>query len=452
MARVVQRRTSPPYLLIVLAFLFVAATTAFFVVLLKWDDPDRIKEKEKDLWAKVATPDERDRLKTSDGTTVVGNLQKQIRELTKAVTGHENSAFQDAISQSEKAKANVALASRGSGFIDLLVQVQSEKLALQGERDRAMTDMEAAIRDKASVIEAQKTELTTFKTQEDALTAKLGDANTEKEKLQKENNSQITSIKEDNQKAIDGLNKEIEKATGQVTAAQKKLDELSAKYGILLKQFRDANKPPFDPEAPLAQAKGKVSEVVDQVAYIDRGSKDRIVPGMTFSVFTPGTLTPDAKPKAMLTVANVSANTSECKIKDAKTTNPVLSGDVIQNVVYDPQRVYTFVVMGDFDLHQAGKANHQSQDEVKDMIHRSGGKTADELTIRTDYLVLGEEPSRPPALAAEHTAQDEEVNAAQMKAYDEYSQAKRKAAELYITVLNANRFLNLMGYSPIKEK
>ena len=41
---------------------------------------------------------------------------------------------------------------------------------------------------------------------------------------------------------------------------------------------------------------------------------------------------------------------------------------------------------------------------------------------------------------------------AQMKAYDEFQSAKRKAADLYIPILNANRFLALMGYTPDKEK
>ena len=61
-------------------------------------------------------------------------------------------------------------------------------------------------------------------------------------------------------------------------------------------------------------------------------------------------------------------------------------------------------------------------------------------------------PARPPPLAAEHTPSDEEVFNAQMKAYEEFDKAKHKAAEYYITILNANRFLTLMGYTPDKEK
>jgi hypothetical protein len=41
---------------------------------------------------------------------------------------------------------------------------------------------------------------------------------------------------------------------------------------------------------------------------------------------------------------------------------------------------------------------------------------------------------------------------AQIKSYDEFQNAKRRAAELFIPILNANRFLALMGYTPDKEK
>lgn len=453
MARVVQRRTSPPYLTIALAFLTVAFAAAFIVVTLKYDDPRTVLAAEQLKWKPIATVDDRDKAPVQpEGTTLVSTLQKQIQDLTQIITGYPNTAFKDTQTTSEKAKREIADASRGTGFIPLLQQVQAEKQALQAQLTEAKSQVDQARAAQTAAVTAQQAAADAYKAQEAALAAKVDAANKAGEKIQADYEAQINALKEENKKAMEGLNNDIAKSGSQLAAAEKKCKDWEMRYKILEKQFRDYVKPPFDPERPLVLHKGKIAEVVDQVAYIDRGSKDRITPGMTFAVFAPGNIAADAKPKATLTVVNVNANSSECKIKDAKPTNPVLSGDVLTNPVFDPQRVYTFVVMGDFDLHLTGKPSRQGTDEVKDMIRRSGGKVVDEITIRTDYLVMGDEPARPAALPAEHSAQDEELNAAQMKAYDEYQLVKKKAAELSVLVLNSNRFLNLMGYTPAKEK
>ncbi len=85
------------------------------------------------------------------------------------------------------------------------------------------------------------------------------------------------------------------------------------------------------------------------------------------------------------------------------------------------------------------------------MIQRSGGKIADDLTVNTDFLVVGEEPPRPPKLADDASETDKALNDAQMKAYMDYEAAKAKAQAMYIPSLNTNRFLDLMGYVPDKK-
>ena len=452
MARVVQRRTSPPYLLIVLAFLFVIAAALAVVFYTQKDEAIEGKKKVVDMYVKVATPDEAGKAELKEGRPYVETLEGQVRDLAKVITGIEydiKTAYRDAMTKSEDAKKNFPKS--GEGFTQLVVEAQRTAKGLQEQLDAAQHNLKAAQDAQAAAVAAQTAQLDAFKKEQESLSAKITDGLAERTKLQQANDAQIKEIKDENQKTVEGLNKQIEQANTKLLALQDKNRQLDMKMAKMIQDFREASKPVIDID-PTKKTKGKIAEVVEDIAYVDRGSKDHVVPGMTFSVFSPGTLTDDSKPKAMLTVVSVHPNTSECKIKDAKITNPVLSGDLVQNVAYDPQRVYTFVVMGDFDLHQSGKATAQGRDEVKDMIQRSGGKTADELTIRTDFLVMGDEPARPPALAAEHTPSDEEVFNAQMKAYEEFDKAKRKAAELYVPILNANRFLALMGYTPDKEK
>jgi hypothetical protein len=130
--------------------------------------------------------------------------------------------------------------------------------------------------------------------------------------------------------------------------------------------------------------------------------------------------------------------------------NPIVAGDVIGNVVYDPSRTFTFVVKGNFDLHQSGRATYEGAQEVKSLIRRAGGKLSDEVGVETDFVVLGEEPAQPAKLSDEANAQDLKIFQEQMKAYTDYKQTEKVAARLHVLPLNANRFISLIGYNPTK--
>ncbi len=443
MARVVQRRSSPPYLLIVLAFLFVIATALAVVFLTQKDDALEAKKKVSDLYAKVATPEQAAKAELKEGMPYVSTLEGQVRDLAKVITGIETS-YADAIKKSEDFPKN--------GLTHQVEDALTKAKELQSQVDQARADLRKAQDAQTAATATMTAQLEAFNKEQEALNAKIKEGLAERTKQQESNDALIKQIKDENQKAVDDLNKQIEQAAARVAKVQEENRLLDMKNRKMIADFREMNHPVIEIDRLAKMPKGKIAEVMDQIAYIDKGSKDHVVPGMSFSVFSPGNLTEDSKPKATLSVIAVHPNTSECKIKDMKLINPVLSGDLIQNVAYDPQRVYTFVVLGDFDLHNAGKASHQGQIEVKDMIQRSGGKVADELTVRTDFLVMGDEPGRPPKPAADAPPSDQEVYDAQMKAYDEFQNAKRKAAELFIPILNANRFLALMGYTPDKER
>jgi hypothetical protein len=424
-----------------LAFVFGISTALAVVFFTQKDDALEAKKKVADLYAKVATPEQAAKAELKEGMPYVSNLEGQVRDLAKIITGIETT-YSDAMKKSEDFPKN--------GLTHQVQEAQAKAKELQTQVDQARADVKKAQDDREASIATMKAQLDAFTKEQDALNAKIKEGLAERSKQQEANDAQIKEIKDENQKAVEGLNKQIEQASTKLLAAQEKNRLQDMKIAKMIVDFREMNHPVIEIDRLAKMPKGRIAEVIDQFAYIDKGTKDHVVPGMSFSVFSPGNLTEDSKPKATLTVIAVHPNTSECKIKDAKLINPVLSGDLIQNVAYDPQRVYTFVVLGDFDLHNAGKASHQGQLEVKDMIQRNGGKVADELTVRTDFLVMGDEPGRPPKPAADAPPSDQEVYDAQMKAYDEFQNAKRKAAELFIPILNANRFLALMGYTPDK--
>src|SRR5206468_2777376 len=81
------------------------------------------------------------------------------------------------------------------------------------------------------------------------------------------------------------------------------------------------------------------------------------------------------------------------------------------NAVYDPNKVYTFLVYGNFDANQDGVATQQEAvdiralieswggkvvDELAGNVDSWGGKVVDELAANVDFLVLGQKPPLPP--------------------------------------------------------
>ncbi|MFP4052582.1 MAG: hypothetical protein ACLFV7_01815, partial [Phycisphaerae bacterium] len=79
---------------------------------------------------------------------------------------------------------------------------------------------------------------------------------------------------------------------------------------------------------------------------------------------------------------------------------------------------------------------------------RFGGKISDELSIQTDFLVLGAEPDRP--VKPQEGTEDQGVYQQKLKEYMQFQDLKDEARRLGIPVLNTSRFLSFTGYTPQK--
>ena len=69
-----------------------------------------------------------------------------------------------------------------------------------------------------------------------------------------------------------------------------------------------------------------------------------------------------------------------------ETTNdlaPISSGDKIINTVYDKNKTKYFVVAGDL-------IQKYSLQQVRRMVADIGGKIEDQITAKTDFVILGE--------------------------------------------------------------
>ena len=157
----------------------------------------------------------------------------------------------------------------------------------------------------------------------------------------------------------------------------------------------------------------------------------------------------EARGNGTLEVTQVRGDASICRITSSTPGHAIQQGDLIFNVVYhnDASRKFHFVVFGDFDLDGDGVATAAERDRLISMINTWGGQVDTDVNAQTDYIVMGTRPATPTIVEDNSTATAPGSVASQRMTDDErYDQIMKEGKELGIPVLNANRFLSLIGY------
>jgi len=224
-------------------------------------------------------------------------------------------------------------------------------------------------------------------------------------------------------------------------------------------------------EAELGTARPWILQPDDEFALVDArvvavqpgantvtlsvGTRQRATIGLTFSVYNnAGQLRPDAdgnfpEGKADLEIIRVDSETSStARVIRTTQGNPVVVDDVVANPLYDPNKVYKFVVYGTFDTNQDGRATRLEADRLSSLIRQWGGSVVDEISGDLDFLVLGRQPVLPPqpGPGAPLEAVQEYVRLQLM--VDRYSTLFADARATNIPVLNENRLYTLIGQFP----
>jgi len=190
---------------------------------------------------------------------------------------------------------------------------------------------------------------------------------------------------------------------------------------------------------------GRIVSIAEQgqVAYGNLGKDDGVLLGMTFAIFSPSELgTTKPEPKANCRIVKIMGNSCELRIYEIQGDNPVVAGDVLHNPVYDRQRRMRFVLVGKMDT---DGDSFDDTEELKALIQEFGGRIDEELTVQADFLVVGEEPPVPaPPGPADGPQKQQEYQEARKK-FLAFTEAKARAENFSIPILNLNRFLGLVG-------
>ncbi|MCD4832115.1 MAG: hypothetical protein K8R02_10000 [Anaerohalosphaeraceae bacterium] len=197
-------------------------------------------------------------------------------------------------------------------------------------------------------------------------------------------------------------------------------------------------------------------ETSSNIVFLNIGSKDKVYPGLTFSVYDRNAPIPtDGKGKAEIEVFDVDQNTSVARIMKSAKRNPIMEDDIIVNLIWDSRATNSFVVAGEFDFDGDGAVDSDGTTKVKQLIENWDGRVETAVTIDTDFVVLGSPPrllSKPgyDVIESDPMAMDKYEDS--LKAYDAYREVKLQAKDLYVPVFGIRRFFNFIGYESMASR
>jgi len=242
--------------------------------------------------------------------------------------------------------------------------------------------------------------------------------------------------------------------TNQLQAANKKATANDSLIASLKNKLHQAR---LDPnEAVIQQADGTLVRVADaNTVYISIGSQQSVTKGLTFEVYDKNKGIPplgngmsDSNMpvgKASIEVYEVGPNSSACRVIRLGTGEQLVVGDLISNLVFDPNTKYNFVVYGDFDLTGSGSPSANDTEVVKRLIAQWGGKLQDHIDVNTDFVVMGIEPEVPTLSDPNDAAAIVRQQAIKQRAA-KYDAQITEADRLNVPIMNQNRFLYFIGY------
>jgi hypothetical protein len=239
-------------------------------------------------------------------------------------------------------------------------------------------------------------------------------------------------------------------------ALEKQIAELSEQKLTLQDQVRrlqgERRSDTLNPDDEASLIDGRiVATAGDREAFIDLGKSQRLTLGMTFAVYSDAkALKPNDKgqlprPKATAEVISVSDGTATVRLSREIKGNPVVRGDVIVNAVYDPKKIYKFVVFGNFDTNNDGIATNFERQDVESFVKSWGGVIENDLGGAVDFLVLGERPILPPKPSTGAPLEVVQEFIRRQRDVERYDELFKKAAETGIPILNQNRLYTLIG-------
>ena len=321
---------------------------------------------------------------------------------------------------------------------------------LEGIREKLESDLkdarEKAEQDKQSLL----AQANTFQTDYDNIRNQFDQL---KQQMQDVNQEQIQDFQnklDDAQAKLRQKQLDLQKTEEQLNQADKLLDEALTKLEDI-KPKPDKEVQAYQPDAQIVRV-----DLKNGIVILDAGVTDYVYRGLTFALYDRNKPIPEeGKGKAEIEVFQVSEQVCAARIVESDKNNPVVKDDIVANLIWDRNTANRFVVSGEFDFNNDGLIDPDGAQRIVELIERWGGQIDDEITVDTDFLIVGSEPQalqRP-------TQQELNINPLAQQRYEisvqkveAYNKILEKAANLGIPVFNQKRFMYLIGYDTLIHK
>jgi hypothetical protein len=334
-------------------------------------------------------------------------------------------------------------------FADVIVTLNNDKVKAQADAKAAADSATAATSERDAMLKAKDDQIAQVTADKDKAVADAAD-------YHKAKDGDIDQIKQD----ADTKVKELQDAATKMQTEQAKLEadnkEKVKTIASLEDRLRSMRINPN--ESVIQQADGRIIQIPSQnTVFVDIGQKQGVVLGLTFEVYDKEKGIPalgdgmraEDMPvgKASIEVIHVLPASSECRVIRHTPGESLTEGDLIMNLVFDPNTHYKFMVYGNFDLTNEGTPNAADTDVIKRLVTQWGGRLVDQVDVNTDFVVLGTEPEVP-VLSQDDQNDPTKVQKrdSQQAALDAYLDVQSKAVQLGIPLMNQNRFLYFVGY------
>ena len=456
------------YTLIVFVGLFIVATTAAVFYYVKAEDYRITGNEYLTKLETYATTDEQDDVGSIVGaanpmTSYLGTMVERFdKAITLIIGGTPASTsaevkISNASAQAEEMRKLSEQYEIGTLDPNYTGLVQVVKLLSQ--------KLQNALDANAQVQKTLDTTIADFKKKQEVSDAELQELRLYKEKLRQDYNDvrqkydDLAKLqKESTDEQVQYYKEQLDQETSKVKAMEAELQKIQAKYdesqGMLAKvkeQLASFGEPQRDPMAYIPDGKVVSVDNESKVVYINLGSNDHVYLGLTFAVYDKGSyIGQEGQDKAEIEIFNISDTYSAARIIKSELSRPILAGDLAANLIWDSRKKNQFVIAGDFDLNDDGNTDYDAAAKIKTLIDKWGGTVSDNISIDTDYLILGKQPQ----ILEKPSMEDQEADPTAMQRYESalekysrYNDLVEKAGSLWIPVFTYEKFIHLIGYA-----
>jgi len=456
------------YTLITFVGLFIVATTIAVIYYVEAEDKRTRLAETQNLIDNLAESKERNALGTIVGTkpiskTWLGMMVEHLDGTTSLIVGgvpettsaeaKVNDANIKVANALKSAQEHVTIADPNTtGLVKIINDLVSElnktieaNSALQKDLNGQTAQFEStkkAYSEKEQILEEEKNKL-------QALVNKIqADYVDLQARLEQSTTAQVDNVR----KQLDEANANLRAMEGTLLKTQAELKMTGDLMKRAQQEVRDI-KPAPDHEVLAQRSDGKIILIDDhaKVVHLNIGSNQHVYRGLTFTVYDrSGSVPKDGKGKAEIEVFDVADTYCAARITESDAKKPVLLGDIVANLIWTSDKTNVFVIAGDFDLDNDGNIDENATGRIKSLIEKWGGKVVDNISVDTDFLVLGDQPQVP---QQQPTFEQLELDPGAMQRYEallqnlnQYNQLQSQAQTLWIPIFKYERFLYFIGY------